>query len=115
MAWLSGAEVRMYSDVECPYCGAGQEINHDDGYGYEEDRAHEQECGDCEKTFVYTTSISFSYEAKKADCLNGEHHRFRPTCTIPKIYTQMECKDCDERRPLTELEWFDFLEPMQSA
>ena len=26
----------MY-DVECPYCGAEIEINHDDGYGYEED------------------------------------------------------------------------------
>ena len=26
----------MYSDVECPYCGAEQEINHDDGYGYDE-------------------------------------------------------------------------------
>jgi len=30
------------SDVECPYCGADVEINHDDGYGYTEDCLHEQ-------------------------------------------------------------------------
>jgi hypothetical protein len=23
------------SDVECPYCGAGQEIDHDNNYGFE--------------------------------------------------------------------------------
>ena len=38
-------------DVYCPYCGAEQEINHDDGYGYEEDRRYQQQCGECEKTF----------------------------------------------------------------
>ena len=41
-------------DVECPYCGTGQEINHDDGYGYEEDDPHEQSCPHCDKTFVFT-------------------------------------------------------------
>ena len=30
-----------------------QDINHDDGYGYEEDVTHEQECSNCEKTFVF--------------------------------------------------------------
>jgi len=28
------------NDVECPYCGAEQEINHDDGQGYDEDVLH---------------------------------------------------------------------------
>jgi len=32
------------SDVTCPYCRDEQEINHDDGYGYEEDKEHEQDC-----------------------------------------------------------------------
>jgi len=55
----------MRDDVVCPYCGSGVEINHDDGYGYEEDKTFEQECGSCGKTFVYTTTIVFYYHAKK--------------------------------------------------
>lgn len=53
-------------DVRCPYCNRWQEINHDDGYGYEEDQAHMQECADCGKVFIFTTSISFDYHAEKA-------------------------------------------------
>ena len=34
----------MYCAVECPYCGADVEINHDDGYGLEEDLIFKQEC-----------------------------------------------------------------------
>jgi len=56
-----------YYDVECPYCECGQEICHDDGYGYEEGVYHEQQCSDCGKTFVFKTSISFDYEVSKAN------------------------------------------------
>ena len=85
----------MFDDVECPYCGKGQEIIHDDGYGYEEDRIFEQDCDDCEKTFVYTTSISFYYEANKADCLNGEDHRLEPVTHCPRYWPDWRrCKDC---------------------
>lgn len=55
----------MVRDVECPYCQEWQEINHDDGYGYGEGVDHEQTCGDCRKTFVYETTISFDYEARE--------------------------------------------------
>jgi ribosomal protein S27AE len=48
-------------DAECPYCGAGVEICHDDNYGYEELKQHEQECPKCGKVFGYWTSISFDY------------------------------------------------------
>jgi glutaredoxin len=34
----------MYYDIECPYCEKQQEIDHDDGYGYDEDQAHKQTC-----------------------------------------------------------------------
>lgn len=103
----------MNNDVECPYCGADLEINHDDGYGYEEGRTHQQECGNCEKTFVYTTSIMFSYEAEKADCLNGANHDYRPTTTYPRIATKMECTICANRRELTaeERQNFETLTP----
>ena len=92
-------------DVDCPYCGAGQEINHDDGYGYEEDQVYEQECGECEKNFVFTTSISYDHYAKKADCLNGSEHKYQATATYPKRYTRMRCIDCDIERKQTDDEW----------
>jgi Zn ribbon nucleic-acid-binding protein len=92
------------SDVKCPYCEAEQEINHDDGYGYEEDQKHEQECINCEKYFVYTTTISFSYETKKAACLNGSDHKYRNTMTYPIRYTKMRCEDCGHERKCTDEE-----------
>jgi len=88
------------SEVQCPYCETGQEINHDDGYGYDEDEIYEQECGDCEKVFAYTTSIHFHYEAAKADCLNDGEHRYKRSITHPVEFTKMVCRDCgDYRRP----------------
>lgn len=89
------------SDIECPYCGHAQEICHDDGFGYEEDVYHEMECYECEKSFVFTTSISFSYTPKKADCLNNGEHDFKPTATFPRRYTKMQCTMCDEKRDCT--------------
>jgi len=73
-------------DIECPYCGKEQDICHDDGQGYEEDCMHEQECGYCSKIFVYTTSISFYYEVFKADCLNGDEHKYKKMKMFPQIY-----------------------------
>lgn len=91
-------------DIKCPYCDADLEINHDDGYGYAEGVKHQQECGQCEKTFVFTTSISLSYEAEKSDCLNGAEHDWKPTTTFPKQFTRMVCTMCEEERTPTESE-----------
>ena len=90
-----------YSDLECPYCDEEQEVNHDDGYGYEEDQTFEQECEKCGKTFVYSTYISYQHEARKVDCLNGEPHDYQPPTTCPKIATKMMCTMCDDRRQPT--------------
>ena len=92
------------SDVECPYCGRGQEINHDDGYGYSEDETHNQECRDCGKVFTYTTSIMYLYEPAQAECLNGGEHNWQRVPTYPIRYTKMRCSDCGEIRPCTDLE-----------
>jgi hypothetical protein len=77
------------SDVTCPYCGKDQEINHDDGYGYEEDGDYEQECTDCYKSFKFTTSISFSYTVS---CQDGDHD-FEPFG--PKHPGMFQCTKCD--------------------
>lgn len=95
------------SDVNCPYCNAEQEINHDDGYGYEESVTHQQECDNCDKTFTFTTSISYYYEAQKADCLNGSEHIYKPTITFPREFTKMCCIMCDDERKPTEEEWLE--------
>lgn len=94
----------MSFDVECPYCGADQNIDHDDGQGYEEDRIHEQQCDACEKNFTFTTSVLYFYEASKADCLNGGEHKYQANCCIPRKYTKMECVDCEARRDPTPQE-----------
>lgn len=87
-------------DVECPYCGTGQEINHDDGYGYEEDDPHEQSCPHCDKTFVFYTTILFHYSAHKADCLNGSPHRYEKTKTYPPEFAVMRCIDCRHEKKI---------------
>jgi len=86
----------MTNDVKCPYCDEYNEICHDDGYGYEEERLHQQECSECEKTFTFTTFIYFSYEAYKADCLNGGEHEFEKTITYPPEFAKLRCIHCDE-------------------
>lgn len=101
-----------YHDIECPYCAKGQEINHDDGYGYEEGVTHQQQCVECYKYFTYTTAISFSYDAQKADCLNEGEHHWTPTITQPKYFTKMRCTMCDEERTPTEQERIDHEIPL---
>ena len=90
-------------DMKCPYCGADQDVCHDDGAGYDEGVCHEHTCSKCEKTFVFCTTISFSYVPHKADCLNGADHDLKMSATHPKQYSKMRCRSCDyERKPTPE-------------
>ena len=88
----------MYDDVKCPYCSEGQKINHDDGYGYEEDEVYTQECGNCDKTFTYQTSTSFDYDVEKAPCLNGGKHNWKKMSGAPREYFigMFRCTYCNE-------------------
>ncbi len=95
-------------DIECPYCGHEQDINHDDGYGYQEGIKHQIQCHECEKTYVFETHISFHYEAEKADCLNDDKHDFQLTHTIPIEASEMRCTMCDKERHLTDQERKEF-------
>ena len=95
-------------DTNCPYCDADIEINHDDGYGYEEDVLNEQTCEECNKTFTYTTSILYCYETEKAECLNGGSHKYEKTHTFPIEYSKMRCETCSKEREMTEKERLSF-------
>jgi hypothetical protein len=88
-------------DVLCPYCGTPQDINHDDGYGYEEDQLHQQECRECEKTFAYTTTIATYYKTYQADCLNDGEHQWERTKTYPPEFARLRCKTCGDEMPIT--------------
>ena len=78
-------------DIKCPYCQEELYINHDDGYGYEEDETFQQTCKHCDKTFAYTTTICFYYDAERADCLNDGEHQFEKA-----LYNSLHCKVCGE-------------------
>jgi hypothetical protein len=94
----------MLNDVQCPYCGADNEICHDDGRGYDEGVLHQQECRRCEKTFVFETEICFSYTARKADCLNGAEHNWKETKTIPHCFRRLECVYCGAEKEIQGIE-----------
>ena len=90
-----------FYDPECPYCKEEVEINHDDGYGYEEDELHQQECPSCGKTFTFYTSISYSYTLDVAPCLNGDApHNYEKTRTHPPEFAKMRCTVCQDEKPL---------------
>ncbi len=91
-------------DIECPYCKKELDINHDDGFGYDQDTKHQIECPHCEKMFVFRTSISFYYEPEKADCLNDDNHNYELSHTSPREYSVMRCSMCDKEKELTDEE-----------
>lgn len=93
---------RMKNDLQCPYCGADQEVNHDDGAGYDESKLHEQDCKDCGKTYK-SGRISFDYTPGKADCLNGAEHRLKSQVMASHAFAN-GCKDCDYERQATDEE-----------
>ncbi|QJC56104.1 hypothetical protein HC248_01390 [Polaromonas vacuolata] len=72
------------TDMRCPYCEADQKVCQDDSGKYSESERHEHTCTSCDKNFVFRTNISFNYNPKKADCLNGEPHILQLTKTWPK-------------------------------
>jgi len=91
-------------DLECPYCEQELEINHDDGFGYDENEKHQMQCEHCDKHFVFETEISFYYYPEKADCLNDGKHSWKKTNHYPVEFSVMECTMCDEKRDLTDEE-----------
>ncbi len=88
------------SDLECPYCEAGLDVNHDDefGFGCDEDVAHQMKCKECGKTFVFHTVVYRDYDPQKADCLNGSNHRVGEWYPCGIGYKQRRGEGCDQRQ-----------------
>lgn len=87
----------------CPYCGESMEINHDDGYGFDEGTKHQQECHACEKVFTFQTEIVFHYTLSKAPCLNDDGgHQWRDNSGWgPRgKYLRAVCDVCGESGPV---------------
>lgn len=97
-------------DLECPYCGEWCNVDDNEGPYFEQDIIHEMECHNCQKVFIFYTSISFSYSAQKADCLNDGNHDDKYTHTHPKECTRMMCKICGRKREMTEDERLHFFD-----
>lgn len=99
--------------VNCPYCRKNVKINHDDGAHYDENRMEEMECPECDKYFMVSAYVLWSFDGHKADCLNDGEHDFKPSYTYPKCYTRMECTMCNEHREPTkeEKEKYNIPEP----
>ena len=87
-------------DIECPYCFHEQEVCHDDGFGTDEGEIYQDECEKCGKFFTFTVSISFSYDAEQAPCLNGEDHKWKQMIGAPKEYFigRFRCDYCNEEK-----------------
>jgi len=102
--------VMPYFDTECPYCGEGVNIDHDDGYGYEEDGTFEQECNKCYRTFNFSTSISYHYETEIILCLYEREHKFisKPENLYPDGKICSVC-EIEELGKVDEVKWEAFL------
>lgn len=88
-------------EIECPYCEYSYDLNHDDGAFYDEENRTEEECPQCEKKFMVTSSLSWDFEAEKADCLNNGVHKWEKKYNerhYPALQHKEICKECDSER-----------------
>ena len=87
--------------VTCPYCGTEQR---EPDEAYEEEVWHEVDCEKCEKVFLVSPYYIKGYPEKKAPCLNGEPHDWRPIVGYPKEYfeNKKRCSHCGLERNIKE-------------
>jgi len=81
--------------LECPYCFR---LLPDPESSPEQDEETEGECCHCGKRFLFTTEYYPTYHEKKADCLNGEPHKYEMTRTFPKEFRELKCYVCGKRK-----------------
>lgn len=99
----------MYDKIECPYCFKDFEVDTDDGAHYKDGESEEDQCPNCDKRIMITASCLWSWEAEKADCLNGSPHQWTQWDTYwigesvhkGEFYERHSCNSCNKE----EFEW----------
>ena len=88
------------NEITCPYCEKSFELCQDDGHGCEPGKSYEEECPNCDKTFVFAVDWYPHFTETQADCLNGGEHKFKQRKGVPKEYFvgRERCEDCNEER-----------------
>ena len=76
-------ECQGNDDAVCPYCGYKNDIVLDDGDS--EGDVNETECGECEKTFWYSFSVSVTF-----DTMPSENHYIRQSETLARRINSLE-------------------------
>lgn len=85
----------MAHDLYCPYCDAEIEVCNDDGFGLDESRPWPMDCPHCSNVFVFRSSVSWTYVAMRADCLNGGEHNMTSYRHYPRYYPGWQyCETC---------------------
>jgi hypothetical protein len=80
--------------MECPYCKKELEPSPDQ---YEPDTPHEEECHQCEKSFIFYIEYYPTYTTIKAPCLNGGEHNYQDINGYPTEYYdgRVRCSYCE--------------------
>ncbi len=79
------------SKVLCPYCGMASYVEQEFELPGELDV---MECPECERTFIFTTHVAYSYRSFSADCLNGGVHVYKKVMNEHDIL-EWRCSVCD--------------------
>ncbi len=87
-------------DITCPYCEHGFEYQ---GDGVGDGDYFEEECPECEKSFMVNAQYSVDYYSEKAPCLNGGEHKWEHMCGAPKEFFvgKYRCKWCNKEKKFT--------------
>lgn len=96
----------MYNtkEIACPYCEHEYDLCHDDGAFYREDERKEEQCPNCDKKYLVSSSVSWHFEAEIAECLNTGEHKWEKlypkyiTDEHPSLAKKELCADCGEER-----------------
>ena len=87
--------------ITCPYCK--QEFEYQ-GDGVDNNQFFEEECPECEKSFMVQAEYSVDFYSHKAPCLNGGDHLWEAICGVPKEFfkDKYRCKWCKEEKKFSE-------------
>lgn len=93
----------MSENTECPYCNHDQEFCFDDGAT--EGERYEQECANCEKTYVVEPYYILGFHEHKSDCLNGGPEHSSISTTFGGGTITKRCEDCG--KTISRVGWGD--------